>query len=380
MLDGTRPDTLLATSSPALKSLAFDGGAFSFHVNCDGLPLSAPAWTTILTGVPQDQHHVTTNNLDFLSLDSTGIVNVRPVPECACGMARKPLCAIFKRGQVSRAMSELEPEPLPSTVFARLAARGRRSALLSVGSWEGVMQLSGMAPGASEGSAHGGLLTARHLECELEDERAATKAAVSAVEALLRTEESDCPDLVAMYLHYVDGNGHTHGFGYEIPEYRSAIEFIDGQVGRLLDCLERRTGAGGIAEDWLVVVTTDHGGTSQHRMPPSMRRAFKECGCVQLGIPQTSLPGVHGLRDAEQHTQTFQIVGAVPKASQVDAGELLPAPRPRDIVPTLLEHLGVPCGDLCGTSRGLLAEVPPMPAAVGDGCQGPPLKRLRTVD
>ncbi|CAK0797224.1 unnamed protein product, partial [Prorocentrum cordatum] len=205
--------------------------------------------------------------------------------------------------------------PLPSTVFGRLAAEGRQSALFTAGTWEGVMRLCGAAPDVTEATAERGLLDMRHWPAAaVGGERQATEDAVSVVEALLEGE--DVPDLLALYLHVVDGHGHAYGFGPEVAEYRAAIEFADGQVARLVRAVERRAArraaGAGPAEEWLFAVTTDHGGTSQGRMPRGMRQAFRECGCVQLGIPQTSLPGVHGLKELPQHTRTFQIFGLVP--------------------------------------------------------------------
>ena len=66
------------------------------------------------------------------------------------------------------------------------------------------------------------------------------------------------PDALFLYIGQVDVAGHTHGFHPSVPEYVAAIERADKLVGRALAAVKsRKTFA---SEDWLVVVTSDHGG------------------------------------------------------------------------------------------------------------------------
>jgi len=174
------------------------------------------------------------------------------------------------------------------------------------------------------------------------------------------------------------GNGHAFGFGTEVPEYDAAIEQVDRQVGRLVAGLDRRAHrleeSRCPAEDWLVVATTDHGGSARARMPREMWRGFAEgCGCVHKGIPQTDLRGVHGLRDLPQHYQTFQIFA---RSRSLDLGEMLPAPKPEDVVPALLQHLlpqGAATQGFLGKARCFAATVPAIPSDMAE----PPPKRGR---
>lgn len=62
------------------------------------------------------------------------------------------------------------------------------------------------------------------------------------------------PDLVWLYLEYTDDMGHRYGDG---PEMKKAMGYMDGQVGRIWKAVEYRQQ--NFPEDWLVVVTTDHG-------------------------------------------------------------------------------------------------------------------------
>ena len=62
-------------------------------------------------------------------------------------------------------------------------------------------------------------------------------------------------DVGFTYFCDVDDAGHVHGLGGE--PYRDAIRRVDGHVSRVIEAVEKRFNEQG--EDWLVVVTTDHG-------------------------------------------------------------------------------------------------------------------------
>jgi predicted AlkP superfamily pyrophosphatase or phosphodiesterase len=66
------------------------------------------------------------------------------------------------------------------------------------------------------------------------------------------------PDALFLYIGQVDVAGHAHGFHPSVPEYSAAIERADKLVGRAVAAVKaRKTYAD---EDWLIVVTSDHGG------------------------------------------------------------------------------------------------------------------------
>lgn len=78
------------------------------------------------------------------------------------------------------------------------------------------------------------------------DERVANEAALSIKE--------NAPDLSWVYLEYTDDMGHRYG---NSPQQKEAIAFLDNQVGRIYDAIRYREQQ--FNEDWLVLVTTDHG-------------------------------------------------------------------------------------------------------------------------
>lgn len=127
--------------------------------------------------------------------------------------------------------------------------------------------------------------------------------------------------LHALVLDDVDHAGHAHGFTVDAPDYLAAITTADTQLGQILDAIATRPDD----EAWLVVVTTDHGGTPE---------------------------GSHG--DAILDCQTIFLVVW---GHGVTAGEL-PAVETThlDVHPTILKFLGLEIDaawDLDGVVRGL---------------------------
>lgn len=66
------------------------------------------------------------------------------------------------------------------------------------------------------------------------------------------------PDIVFLHFDDVDHAGHSSGFSPANPTYLTAIEVVDGLIGQVLTALENRPDYE--EEDWLILVTTDHGG------------------------------------------------------------------------------------------------------------------------
>jgi len=66
------------------------------------------------------------------------------------------------------------------------------------------------------------------------------------------------PDILFLHFDDVDHAGHSYGFSPTIPEYIAAIEGVDAHVETVMQAIEQRPTYAN--EDWLVLVTTDHGG------------------------------------------------------------------------------------------------------------------------
>jgi hypothetical protein len=169
-----------------------------------------------------------------------------------------------------------------------------------------------------------------------------------AVAAAAVSELSDA-DLDVIFLHFdnVDAAGHANGFSPTIPAYLAAIEATDTRVGLVLAALEARPTIAN--EDWLIIVTSDHGGTPD---------------------------GSHG-RNIPEHRYTPLIVSG---AASAVGSIITPDPELVDIKATVLTFLGFtvdPTWGLDGQAVGLAMAnttsrpficVPPPPPIVGACC------------
>ena len=61
------------------------------------------------------------------------------------------------------------------------------------------------------------------------------------------------PDLSWVYLQHTDDAGHAHG---DTEAFFTAVREADARVGRIWEAVKKRRALG---EDWMIVVTTDHG-------------------------------------------------------------------------------------------------------------------------
>lgn len=74
------------------------------------------------------------------------------------------------------------------------------------------------------------------------------------VDEAVKCLTTQAPDLSWVYLEFTDDMGHKYG---DSPQMYAAVEKMDAQIGRLSRALQQRQQQ--YAEDWLLVITTDHG-------------------------------------------------------------------------------------------------------------------------
>jgi hypothetical protein len=116
----------------------------------------------------------------------------------------------------------------------------------------------------------------------------------------------DAPDAIMWYIDRPDHAGHGFGYYPYTPEYRTALKVCDGEIGGVLNAIaSRRTFA---EEDWLVIVTADHGGWDRH----------------------------HGQLTTQCYTIPFIVAGR-----HVAHGRIPGVPHNYDAAPTALAHFGV---------------------------------------
>lgn len=271
-IDGCRPDALKAADTPNLDAL-IDAGIWFAGTDIrkpdatdKADTSSGPGWSNLLTGVWPDKHHVLGNQFTE--------PNYERYPH------------MFTR------LKEIHPDAVTA----------------SFSTWAPI-----------EGKIVSDADVSRTFS-EPKDSAKRSDAAVAACVEYLKTAD---PDLVFCYQGHVDGAGHGYGFHPTVPQYISAIESADTNIGELVAAVKSRPHFAD--EDWLTIVCTDHGG--------------------------------QGTRHGEGHSvpeirRTFMIVSG--PAAQRGASD--DATYQVDLVPTVLSHLNVtplPQWQLDGHAIGL---------------------------
>lgn len=289
-IDGVRTDVLADIATPHIDALVADG-AWSMTARTTIPTISGPAWSSMLIGAWPDRHNVFNNNFSGNRYDEypdflTRIESVRPELSTFVAADWLPLVAEDSGGPL-----------FGDAVDERFVVNG-----YDVG-WA-------------------------------EADSAVTEAGVAAL------RDGD-PDALFVYLGNPDETSHVNGsIGIE---YREAIALADQHVGLLVDAIRNRATVGD--EDWLILLSTDHG-----RRPN----------------------GGHGGRSEAELTSFFIAHGpsAVP-------GKIEGTPRVLDIAVTALDHLGIeidpawgldgrPVG-VIGAERGWLAGSEPIELETSDG-------------
>ncbi|WP_369378684.1 alkaline phosphatase family protein [Streptomyces sp. cg36] len=199
-LDGTLLNRVKDASAPRLKSLMADGltAASSLYANPFAPTMSGPGWSTVITGVWPDKHNVKDN--EFTGQRFAQYPDFLTRAETA-----RPALSTYAVASWA---------PITDTIFSS-KVDGRvstPSAEYDTGTTARAVEKLGSAPG---------------------------------------------PDAVFVQLDNVDHAGHSYGAASQ--QYLDAIHGVDTQVGQLLDAIAARPTRA--EEDWLVLVTADHGHT-----------------------------------------------------------------------------------------------------------------------
>ncbi|MBI2826230.1 MAG: alkaline phosphatase family protein [Planctomycetia bacterium] len=206
-IDGCRFDSIKAANTPNLDRLMAEG---CYDEDCQILgdrftgndTVSGPGWSSILTGVWADKHGVLDNDFKIKHYDQ--------YPH------------FFAR------LKEVQPQAYTASVV----------------SWVPIQQH--MVTAAD---------VAKLFPPEGKDY---TKSDVMAAETAAKILKESDPAVLFIYIGQVDETGHKDGFHPTVPTYLKAIENADACVGIVVDAVRaRKTYAD---EDWLVLVTADHGG------------------------------------------------------------------------------------------------------------------------
>lgn len=275
-VDGCRPDALQIANTPNIDALIAAGAVSYTGQDVMTQGSSGPNWSSAMTGVNVPKHRVTSN-----SYNANGFVGNR-------------------FDQWPHMFSYLEAMD-PSPYTASFAGWGP----INAGTWADRYADQVGADGDGGNTAH--------------------------VVDLLTTGD---PDVIFIQLSRVDSAGHSgSGFSPTNPNYISAIERADTDVGTMVNALYNRPGYLDDTEDWLIITTTDHGGYgTSHHLPevPEGRRQVWETFYVATG--PTVTPGA-------------------------DLG----CPRVFDIAATTLHYMGVDISGLGLDGQVVGVPGPPLP-------------------
>lgn len=231
-IDGCRADAISAAMergfAPQVKALAEgDGGLFSRTCYAGGElntpayqpTVSGPGWSSLLTGVWIDRHHVKDNHFLGARFQTYAhfmrrIKEVKPAAWCASFTDWPPIHENIANG------SRIDGAEFLDVKFT-------------------------VAPDES-----------RHFIDNPERD-------IDVRDAALKTLRNEDPDAMFVYFGSVDEMGHgaideRGGFTPENTLYLNAISHVDSHIGELLRAMRARPQFAN--EDWLVLICTDHGG------------------------------------------------------------------------------------------------------------------------
>lgn len=221
LLDGIPADVIEQVSTPALDDIAAAGGYARAHVGGElGGPsetptISAPGYMSLLTGTWGNKHNVSGNYNQSPNYDYWNVFRIVETVD-----SRKQT-AIFSTWTDNRTVLVGEGRPGAGDFRIDYAIDGLETDTIAYPRQPASAQIAAI------------------------DDRIADTAA-----AYIGTH---APDLTWVYLQYTDDVGHAQG---DSEAFAAAVRRADALVGRIWAAVQQRQSRG---EDWMIVVTTDHG-------------------------------------------------------------------------------------------------------------------------
>lgn len=202
-IDGCRPDGITAANTPNLDALMANA-TYSLDARCLFTTSSGPGWTSMLSGVWQDKHGVTNNSYVGNNFATY------------------------------------------SHFFKYIESSNSDHRTVSIVQWNPINDQ--MAS----------------LEADVVINAATDEDVKNAVAYELVNND---PTALFVQLSNVDFAGHGTGFTPNNPNYISAIETVDTQIGVMVSALKIRKTYDN--ENWLILLSTDHGGLGTSHGGPS---------------------------------------------------------------------------------------------------------------
>ncbi len=196
-IDGVRTDALQLANTPNIDGL-IAGGFSTYESWHTGITVSGPSWSTIMTGVEYNKHGVTSNSYSGSNYNTFPYFPTR---------AKSCLPNLY-------AVQIVQWAPMSANVYN-----------------DGWNQKIVVCDGCGANS-------------------------VSSAQTQLANPNLD---VLFVYFDECDLTGHSTGFSTSNPAYITAIQTVDGHIGSIMTALQNRPNYAN--EDWVVLLTTDHGGT-----------------------------------------------------------------------------------------------------------------------
>lgn len=214
--DGCRADILteIQKGNSAIDSITSEGGTLKL-VYCGGVNYpeentqdtsTAPGWCSILTGVWADKHGITANDITKT-------------------MDHKTLLT-----------SLTEEKVIDSAAF--------------ITKWAGHFSRKNATYLEEAEYCKNNNLNVTFAKCDNDD--------VSHEYNLEEIGKEDCADFIFVIYEPTDSTGHNKGFTHNNPKYKEAFIKEDGMAFEAINAIKNR--ATYESEDWLIIVTADHGG------------------------------------------------------------------------------------------------------------------------
>lgn len=270
-VDGLRPDAMEFANTPNIDAL-ISNGIYNSLAQGEDLTFSGPNWSSVLHGVHRDRHGVNTNSHGAGPFGSYTGNNFASHPD----------------------------------LFTILEGHDSSLTTARFTSWTGIhSQPTGADINVfnSAGSHLGGAGDILN-----------TAAAVNAI-------SNQNAATTFLYLHDPDSAGHTvsydswlnGGGAPQVTDYIRAIQDVDSQIGQVLTAINGRATIAN--ENWLIVLTSDHGGRGTG----------------------------HAGNTPDRRTVPFIVSG-----DAVLTGENYPGPKNLDVARTVLTHMGVSQAEMAG--------------------------------
>ncbi len=224
--DGCRADILAQKQDEGAVNYLLENGASINLYYCGGVNYpaentqdtsTAPGWCSLATGVWADEHGITGNGIT----------------------------------------KEIEPK----TLMTSLVEDGTIGSSAFITKWKGHFSRAGATYNDEKAYCEeNGINVKFELRKNNDDVHTGTMQEVTS---------ADCADFVFSIYEHTDSTGHDLGFTYNNPKYQEAFKTEDACGYEVIKAIEARDTYD--TEDWLIIVTSDHGGIGTDHGGPSVQ-------------------------------------------------------------------------------------------------------------